>query len=92
MHLIKRLQNPNLRVDNSESFHFGFGGGGAFVGALAGLEVVDDVEGKSPAVVALAFVDEHAAGVHGPVVVCRVEYVGGCQLDGQRFVKECLTD
>lgn len=68
---------------------FFFGCGRAFVFALAGVEGVDDIEGDSPAVVALAFVNEDAAGVHCPIVVGGVEYVGGRQFDAQGFVQEC---
>lgn len=40
------------------------------------MECVDDVEGDTAAVVALALVYEDTVGVHGPVVTGGVEDVG----------------
>ncbi len=58
----------------------GFGGGGAFVAAFAGLEAVDEAEGDVAPVVALALVDKHSIGVHRPVVVGSIEYIIGFEL------------
>lgn len=74
-----------------KSLHFFLGCRRAFVFALARLEVVDDIQCDTSAVVALAFVNKHSVGVHRPVIVGSVEYVGGRQFDGQQFVKESLT-
>lgn len=75
-----------------KSFHFFFGGWWTFIYALAWLKVVDNIEGYSLAVVALAFVNENTVCIHGLIVVCRVEYIGCRQFDGQRFVEECFSD
>lgn len=87
------LTHPLLVIGvRSEAFHFGGGGGRAFVFGFAWLEVVDYVEGETPPVQAHAFVHEDAVSPHRPVVVGSVEDVGGGEFDGQRFIEECFAN
>ena len=55
------------------------------------VELVYYVEADTASVIILPFIDEYAVGVHRPVVVGSVEYVGCGEFECEGFIKQCLS-
>lgn len=85
------MENNNCK-SLLEAVEFGGGGGGAAVEGFAGVEVIDEVEGEAATVVALAFVDEDAVGIHGPVVAGGIEKICSRKLYSEYLAEESLVN